>query len=496
MKQFDQASAEIVGNVYDSLLQYDYLEAPVSARARPADADAEAERRRPHATASSCARTCASTTTRAFPAARAAPLVTDDVIYSLKRFADANVNVLSYTAARRRDRRHGRVSRTDQAARPRRPTTRSCRSPASPSSTTSTSRSSSRRTNPLALFPLAATPALDRSARSRRALQRRVRAASGRQRPVRDQADVAPRRDRARQEPALPPDLSERRRAGRCRERPARRCRQAPAVRRRGQATADRRAAAGDAASSWTASIEWVAIDRDNFAKMAFKDANGFHLKPEYKGKFVIYSEPDLSTEYFVFNMKDPLVGKNKALREAIAYALDTPAYIEQMYNGRGDPLHTLVPLGIAGSERDVPAQWYRARRRDGQEEARRSRLSRRQGPAADHDRVSRLDHAARASTSSSRARSWPKPASRSQRELPDVLGVLEADRVRQLPDDRAGVGRRLSGRRELLSTAVWPEQDAGTERAAATTTRSTTSSTSRSASCRTGRSASRCSRA
>ena len=27
--------------------------------------------------------------------------------------------------------------------------------------------------------------------------------------------------------------------------------------------------------------------------------------------------------------------------------------------NGRGDPLHSLVPLGIAGSERDVPSTWY-----------------------------------------------------------------------------------------------------------------------------------------
>jgi ABC-type transport system substrate-binding protein len=105
--------------------------------------------------------------------------------------------------------------------------------------------------------------------------------------------------------------------------------------------------------------LDWVAIDRDNFANMALKDASGFHLQPAYEGKFHIYSEPSLSTEMFVFNMNDPIVGKNKALRQAIAYALDTPGFIEKMLNGRAAPLKSIVPLAIAGSGNDIKAEWY-----------------------------------------------------------------------------------------------------------------------------------------
>jgi ABC-type transport system substrate-binding protein len=105
--------------------------------------------------------------------------------------------------------------------------------------------------------------------------------------------------------------------------------------------------------------LDSIMMDRDSFTKLATRDASGFHLKPEYASKYNLSVEPDLSVEFFTFNSKDPVVGKNRALREAFAYAIDTPAYIKEMYNGRGEPLHTMVPLAIAGSERDVPAQWY-----------------------------------------------------------------------------------------------------------------------------------------
>lgn len=105
--------------------------------------------------------------------------------------------------------------------------------------------------------------------------------------------------------------------------------------------------------------LDWVPIDRDNFSKLAFKDDKGFHLQPEYAGKFVLYAEPDLRTEFFVFNSKDPLVGKNKKLRQAIAHAMDVRAYVDQILNGRAELLTTIVPIPIAGSQHDVPSQWY-----------------------------------------------------------------------------------------------------------------------------------------
>lgn len=105
--------------------------------------------------------------------------------------------------------------------------------------------------------------------------------------------------------------------------------------------------------------LDWVAMDRDNFVKLAYKDATGFHLQKEYVGKFQIYSEPMLSTEFMTFNMNDPLIGKNKALRQAIAYALDDEAYIDKLLNGRGIVLEGIVPPGIAGSQSDIEIEWY-----------------------------------------------------------------------------------------------------------------------------------------
>jgi oligopeptide transport system substrate-binding protein len=103
--------------------------------------------------------------------------------------------------------------------------------------------------------------------------------------------------------------------------------------------------------------LDWVPLDRDNFSNMALKDASGFHLKPEYARAYRMYSQPDLRIEGLFFNMTDALIGKNKPLRQAIAYALDTAAFLSRMYNGRGELLKTIVPLALPGSERDVPAR-------------------------------------------------------------------------------------------------------------------------------------------
>ena len=42
--------------------------------------------------------------------------------------------------------------------------------------------------------------------------------------------------------------------------------------------------------------LDWVAMDRDNFVNLAYKDATGFHLRPEQASKYRIYSEPTLAT--------------------------------------------------------------------------------------------------------------------------------------------------------------------------------------------------------
>ncbi|TWW09594.1 hypothetical protein E3A20_12790, partial [Planctomyces bekefii] len=58
--------------------------------------------------------------------------------------------------------------------------------------------------------------------------------------------------------------------------------------------------------------LDWIGMDRDNFVKMAGKKPTGeFYLKDEYAKKFGMYTEPFLSIDYILFNMKDPLLFKH-----------------------------------------------------------------------------------------------------------------------------------------------------------------------------------------
>lgn len=105
--------------------------------------------------------------------------------------------------------------------------------------------------------------------------------------------------------------------------------------------------------------LDAIGIDRDNFPKMAEKVGDKFKLKGKFADQFNISSVDALSSFYITINFRDKVFGQNKALRQALAYAIDTPAYIDKMENGRGHALNTIVPLPIAGSERSVSVKWY-----------------------------------------------------------------------------------------------------------------------------------------
>jgi ABC-type transport system substrate-binding protein len=114
------------------------------------------------------------------------------------------------------------------------------------------------------------------------------------------------------------------------------------------------------------AELDWIGINKDDFPTMAYRDAAGdFHLKEEYARRFHSYAEPRLSAEYLVFNMQDPLLGKNRVLRQAIATSIDNQAFIDLLLNGRGLPLSTLVPQPIAGSQDDPVFANFRYYERD-----------------------------------------------------------------------------------------------------------------------------------
>jgi ABC-type transport system substrate-binding protein len=108
------------------------------------------------------------------------------------------------------------------------------------------------------------------------------------------------------------------------------------------------------------AELDWIGITKDDFPNMAWRDEQGtFHLKDEYGRLYRHYAEPALSAEYFVFNLQDPLIGANKALRQAIAWSVDSQGFIDLLLNGRGLPLATIVPQPIAGSEDEIGADYY-----------------------------------------------------------------------------------------------------------------------------------------
>lgn len=107
--------------------------------------------------------------------------------------------------------------------------------------------------------------------------------------------------------------------------------------------------------------LHWANISRDDFQAMVDRlEGKQFKLKPEFDKQFNLYYSPSLSSTYIKFNFRDKLVGQNKALRQAIALAFDYEGYIDLILNGRGYSSQSLVPLEIAGSARETNSQWYK----------------------------------------------------------------------------------------------------------------------------------------
>ena len=61
-----------------------------------------------------------------------------------------------------------------------------------------------------------------------------------------------------------------------------------------------------------------------------------------------LYSAPTLQVGYVGVNMDDPLLGKNKKLRQALNCAFDAPAW-KRFFNDRVDPADGPVPPGVDG---------------------------------------------------------------------------------------------------------------------------------------------------
>lgn len=87
-------------------------------------------------------------------------------------------------------------------------------------------------------------------------------------------------------------------------------------------------------------------VSRDNWDMIATKDGT---IQPSLAAKGIaLHSFPALESPYIGFNMKDPVVGTNKKLRQALNCAFDYPAW-EAFYNGRIAESTGPLPSGVEG---------------------------------------------------------------------------------------------------------------------------------------------------
>ncbi len=355
--QFDSASAQIVANVYDTLLEYDYLKRPY--QLVPGLLERMPEKQEDGVTyLFTLRRGVRFIDDEAFTNGVGREVGVDDVIYSIKRFADANINVKSYILMQ------GVIAGLDEFRQKTRTLGRAIDYDAH--DVEGLRRLDEYRMlvqftgeNPLALYPLAASPM---SIVAREAVEFYGDAIA--QHPVGTGPFLLRTNDRrGTMVLAKNPNYHGR-------------------YPRQGESgDADRRLLV-DAGKQLPlidevhlplieesqpamlrfrkGELDLHTVDRDNFIKMVHRDEGGrFHLKSPYSEQFLMFAEEALTCEYIAFNMNDPLVGQNRALRQAIAYALDVDAFIEVMLNGRAERLATIVPHPIAGSERDIAIEYY-----------------------------------------------------------------------------------------------------------------------------------------
>ena len=87
-------------------------------------------------------------------------------------------------------------------------------------------------------------------------------------------------------------------------------------------------------------------VSRDNFDSIV--GADGRLDAGLVKAGVTLHSIPTLEVLYLGINMKDPVLGPNRKLRQALNAAFDYPTW-EKFYNGRIIPCPTPVPPGVDG---------------------------------------------------------------------------------------------------------------------------------------------------
>ena len=94
--------------------------------------------------------------------------------------------------------------------------------------------------------------------------------------------------------------------------------------------------------------LDYSVIPKDNFQQAMAP--TGKDVSDELKSKNIrLIVSPGLDITHTSFNMADPLLGKNKLLRQALSVAYDDVPAIELFYNGRALAAQGPIPPGIEG---------------------------------------------------------------------------------------------------------------------------------------------------
>jgi oligopeptide transport system substrate-binding protein len=93
--------------------------------------------------------------------------------------------------------------------------------------------------------------------------------------------------------------------------------------------------------------LDTSGIPQEQFDKVVTKN---LELSNNYVKKGIsLEIANDLDTYYLAFNMRDPILGKNKSLRQALSLSYDADLYNEIFLNGRGINAQGPLPPGIFG---------------------------------------------------------------------------------------------------------------------------------------------------
>ncbi|WP_176736542.1 ABC transporter substrate-binding protein [Oligoflexus tunisiensis] len=106
--------------------------------------------------------------------------------------------------------------------------------------------------------------------------------------------------------------------------------------------------------------LAYVGMNRDDFEVMVDRNGQDFVLKPEFAKDFDLYTVDGLRNQFIRIGLRDPVLSK-KAVRQALVLALDTQGYINLMFNGRGSAPESLIPYDIQGSARETGSTWHKA---------------------------------------------------------------------------------------------------------------------------------------